>query len=57
MEIRGINEFVYGEGKKMLVDYQTKEGAFVRAIMKVIRTGRKEDGEKIVWQKWSKFII
>ena len=44
--------FALVEGNKRLVDCLTKKGDSARAVMKVIRTGRKEDEEKIVWKKW-----
>ena len=43
IERKEINELVQIEGKRMLADYSTKEGASSKNLLKVMRTDRKED--------------
>ena len=44
---KGSDGWVCSGGKKMLADHGTHEGASARAMLEIVKTGRKEDVDRM----------
>ena len=57
MENKEVEELVHVDGKKMVADGLTKKESLAKALLRFKRTGKKKDGEKMVWKKGSKYVM